>query len=335
MGVPALATTSPVGTLQDDAGVLGSLNTSVLFGGDDLFDGARSGGRIIMGLWLDPCHQTGLEFSYLGLDQDDASFRGDGNQFSILARPFTDVVTGTPDARLIDYPDLIEGSLAIDTTTKFQTGEALIRRPGIPVQAAGVDFFLGYRYAELEDGVHISESTVSLAAPTTGTTFQLDDRFETRNRFNGGQVGFRLFGYTAPMWNVELLGKFALGNTNSRTSISGQTVVTTPNGGSSTQPSGLLVQGTNRGVFETNEISTITELGVTLRRQLSYGWSFNCGYSLLLWTDVLRAGEQIDTGINVSQIPPGSLNGDPRPAFAALTNDFWAQGLNLGLEYHY
>ena len=97
----------------------------------------------------------------------------------------------------------------------------------------------------------------------------------------------------------------------------------------------MLAQGTNSGIFETNEISTITEVGLTLRRQLSYGWSLNCGYNFLFWTDVVRAGEQIDTSINVSQIPPGTLSGEPRPAYTAATSDFWAQGLSFGLEYHY
>ena len=230
MGVPALATTSTNGTLQDDAGVLGLLNTSVLFGNGDLLDESRSGGRVILGMWLDPCHQNGLEFSYLGLDQEDATFRGNADQFSILARPFENVVAGAQDARLIAFPDLIEGNLAIDVWTEFQTGEVLLRRSGVPTCWSSVDFFLGYRYAELKDGVQISESTISLAEPTTGTTFQLDDRFETRNQFQGGQVGVRLLGYTAPLWAFELTGKMALGNTQSRTTIAGQTVVTVPTG---------------------------------------------------------------------------------------------------------
>jgi hypothetical protein len=333
--MPPLATRSVDGTLQDDAGVLGPFGTSVLFGGGDMLDESRSGGRIVLGAWLDPCHQTGLELSYLGLGREDAGFRGSDEEFSILARPFRDAVSGQQDSRLIVFPGLVEGAIAIDAWTEFQTAEALFRRPGRVNGWSNVDFFFGYRYAELEDGVAILESTVSLAAPTTGTEFQLDDRFETRNQFHGGQVGARFLGHTAPGWQLELLGKFAVGNTRSQTTLAGQTVVTAPTGGSSTHPAGLLVQATNRGVFDTDEVSTITEFGVTLHRQLSYGWSCNVGYSFLLWTDVLRAGEQIDTTINVSQIPPGTLSGEPRPAFPDRTSDFWAQGLNLGLEFRY
>ena len=335
MHVPALASTSTAGTPQDQAGVLGNLNTSILFGDTKLLDDVRTGGRIIFGFWMDPGHQYGLEFSFLGLGDESSSFAGSGEQFSILARPFQDVVAGVEDSRLIVYPDLIDGSLVIDTTTKFGTGEVLFRRPGIPICGKAVDFYFGYRAAELEDQIGFVENTTSLANPTAGTTFVLNDNFETRNRFHGGEVGARWVGQATPCWTIEMLAKFALGNTESRTKISGQTVVTTPNGDSITQNSGLLAQGTNSGVFESNEISSITEFGISLRRQLDYGWSLSCGYNFLLWTDVLRAGDQIDTGINVSQVPPGTLRGEPRPAYPGLTDDFWAQGLSLGLEFVY
>jgi hypothetical protein len=332
--VPELATTSPAGTPQADAGVLGRLNTSVLFGGN-LLDDSRSGGRISLGFWLDPCHQSGLEFSYLGLDEESASFRGSGDAFSILARPFFDLQDANADSRLIVFPNLVEGTLAIEVSSEFQTAEVSLRRPGVPTYWSAIDFFVGYRFAELEDRVLISEATTSLAEPTTGTSFQLDDRFESRNQFNGGQIGVRIVGQTAPLWTTEFSGKFGLGNTSSRVDISGQTVVTPTSGGPSTQPTGLLVQGSNSGVFESDEFSTLSEFGLTLRRQIDCGWTFNFGYQFLLWTDVMRAGEQVDSTINVSQIPPGTLSGEARPAFRGETTDFWAQGLSFGLEYCY
>jgi hypothetical protein len=335
MDTPPLATTSPAGTLQDDAGVLGSLNTRVLFGGGDLLDDVRSGGRVTLGMWLDPCFTTGLELSYLGLGEESAEFHGSNDDFNILARPFFNVVTGAEDARLIVFPDLVEGSLAIDASSEFQSAEALLRRRAAPTCWSDVDYLFGYRYAQLEDHVGIAESTESLAEPTVGTTFQLNDRFETQNRFHGGQVGVRLSSQATPCWFVEFVGKLALGNTLSRTTIGGQTIVTVPDDNPATQRSGLLAQGTNIGSYETSEISTITEAGVTLRRQLPYGWSLNVGYSFLFWTDVVRAGSQIDRGVNTSQIPPGTLVGDPRPAFRAVTDDFWAQGLNFGLDFRY
>jgi hypothetical protein len=57
------------------------------------------------------------------------------------------------------------------------------------------------------------------------------------------------------------------------------------------------------------------------------------GYRLLYWSDVMRAGEQIDTSVNTSQIPPGQLTGETRPTVPFKTSEFWAQGLHFGLEY--
>ena len=47
----------------------------------------------------------------------------------------------------------------------------------------------------------------------------------------------------------------------------------------------------------------------------------------------IHAGEQIDLGINPTQIPPGSLVGEARPIFPFRDSDFWAQGLHFGVEF--
>jgi hypothetical protein len=59
------------------------------------------------------------------------------------------------------------------------------------------------------------------------------------------------------------------------------------------------------------------------------------GYSLVYWSKVIRAGEQIDLNVNPSQFPPGDLVGAPQPQFRAVTTDFWAQGLNFGLDFRF
>ena len=48
---------------------------------------------------------------------------------------------------------------------------------------------------------------------------------------------------------------------------------------------------------------------------------------------VARAGDQIDRMLNLSQLPPGPLDGAPLPRFDFHDSDFWAQGINLSLEY--
>lgn len=54
---------------------------------------------------------------------------------------------------------------------------------------------------------------------------------------------------------------------------------------------------------------------------------------------MFRAGRQIDPVVHVSQFPIRSGNdplvGPARPAFRFDGSDFWAQGLNFGLELKY
>ena len=52
----------------------------------------------------------------------------------------------------------------------------------------------------------------------------------------------------------------------------------------------------------------------------------------------IRPGTAIDRTINFSQSPvfsTGTLVGPARPAFTFKDSDFWAQGINFGLEFRY
>jgi hypothetical protein len=117
--------------------------------------------------------------------------------------------------------------------------------------------------------------------------------------------------------------------------IDGSTLVETPGGGAATSLGGLLAQGTNIGNFEEDTFSAMPELGLRVNYEISDRWRATVGYSLIYWSQVARAGEQIDSMLNLSQLPPGPLTGAPLPAFRFVTNDFWAQGLDVGVELHY
>ena len=101
------------------------------------------------------------------------------------------------------------------------------------------------------------------------------------------------------------------------------------------RPGGLLALPTNIGRYEQDNFSTITELGVNLRRRLRYGLDFTFGYTFVYWSDVARAGDQIDFHVNKSQIPPLTFAGAQLPEPLFITEGFWAQGLHFGLEYNF
>ncbi len=92
--VPALVTTSPIGTPQTTAGVLGQPTTSVLFGNQNINGGIRPGGRVQGGVWLDRYQRFAVEGSYLTLATASTTYSA-SSVFSnglladrILARPF-------------------------------------------------------------------------------------------------------------------------------------------------------------------------------------------------------------------------------------------------------
>lgn len=335
METPALATTSPAGTPQQDAGRLGAAGTTVLFGANELVDGGRSGGRFSLGMQLDPCQSQVLELAYTALGEETNRFSGSSSDFAILARPFVNAQTGSPDARLISFPSQLDGTLSIEASSEFQTAEVLIRRTTRRECGWHMDVLWGYRFADLDDAVRVNDSTSALSGPIAGASLGIFDEFASENQFHGGEIGIHYMGARRGCWSLDLLAKVALGNSRFRGTVAGVTTSTDAAGNSSTTPVGLLALDSNIGTYKEDTFSTMAEFGVTLRRHLPCGVTATFGYTLLGWSDVLRAGEQIDATLNLSQIPPGTLAGASRPRFPFDTTSFWAQGLSLGLEYSF
>jgi hypothetical protein len=302
----------------------------VLFGGDDLHGGTRSGGRYTLGAWFDPSQCSGIEVSYLHLADDSDVFRGSANNFDILARPYFDTVTSGEAADLIVYPGMIDGSLTIDSTSEFQSFEFYYRTVGFRSWCGNVDYFFGYRYLGLDETLRIDTST----STTGGTTTSLFDEFDTETNFHGGVMGAVVELPAGPCWTCEAVTKLALGNADYRANIAGQR--TTSQGASpSVVQGGLLALGTNAGRNSWDRFSAASEFGLTLCRQLPCGWDFRVGYNLIYWANVARSGGQIDRVLNTSQVAPGTLTGTARPTFPRRSNSFWAQGVTFGLGCSY
>ena len=331
MNVPPLVTTSPAAS----AGVLGQAGTSILFGDGGLNTDARSGGRFTLGMWLDECEFRGVEATYLGLGGETETFAVSNADIAVLARPFFNVGANQQDARLIALAGTVSGSVSVTADTEFQGAEILFRRDAARTPCSRADYLLGYRWTQLRDSLLIDESTLSLAGATNGVTFDLFDQFTTRNNFHGAEFGLRFDRQVNSCWSLELLGKIALGNANMVADVSGQTLITAVDGSTSLTSGGLLTQPTNSGRYEQDSFATVSEFGVTLRRKFHCGLEATFGYTFVHWSEVARAGDQVDVGINVSQFSGGALVGEARPAFAFNTTDFWAQGLSVGLNYRF
>ena len=63
------------------------------------------------------------------------------------------------------------------------------------------------------------------------------------------------------------------------------------------------------------------------------------GYTFFYMSEVVRPGDQIDRVVNPTQLPTAGAfvagTTPTRPSFPFQSSDFWAQGLNFGLEIRY
>jgi hypothetical protein len=344
MNLPPLVTTS-TDTAQGDAGVLGEDGTRILLGGETVNSDARSGGRIIFGLWFDPCRRLGIEADYFALKNESEGFRDSSSGTPILARPFFDIVAGEENASLTAFPNLTAGEIAAEVETRFQgagvraiynlccgdgCGTSCITC--CPV-ATGYRFdaIVGYRFLRLDDCVGITENATSLDSQAPGS-FLIRDSFQSENQFHGVDLGTN-FSWCKGCFSLDLLSKIALGNTRSRIDIAGNSIIT-EDGDSENFAGGILAQRTNIGSYSADEFAVAPELGVTLGYQLNPCWRATIGYTFVYISRVARAGDQIDRDINTGLFPPEdvAVTTHLRPEFNISYTDFWAQGMTVGLE---
>ena len=200
MNLPPLVTTGG-GTTRATAGVLPG--ASILYGGNDnALDGSRSGGRIRFGTWFDRFPGLGMEGEYFGLAQGSESFFQNSNGSPTLARPFFNITTGLQDAELVAFPNVLSGSVQVDVTSELNGAAARFRRSlccssgcayspfcctTVPTSSR-LDGTVGYRYYELKEALDIRERLQSTDTANPGS-FNILDHFDTRNQFNGGEVG--------------------------------------------------------------------------------------------------------------------------------------------------
>ena len=334
MGVPALVTTSPDGTAQSAAGVLPG--ATVLFGGERIGPGVRSGGRVSLGQWLDPHRQTGLGARFFGVGDGSHLFSAQSTGSPILARPFFNEVSDAEDAALVAFPSVLDGRIDVRTDSEIFGADVALRHLICSGCNYTIDMILGYQFSRINEELTITEALV-VTDPggfnPLGTTIDTNDIFDTQNEFHGF-----LLGMSTEMihgcWRVEVLTQVALGNMHQTATIDGSQVVTEPGDSPLTTSGGLLALPTNMGIYEEDEFTVVPELGVTLSYEVCCNLEMSMGYSFIYWSQAARAGGQIDRGINTTQIGGGAHSGENRPVLnEVVTSDYWLQGLNFGLKW--
>jgi hypothetical protein len=345
MSLPPLVSTGPPASLGNPA-----LGGFTIFGGDGSDPEPQSGARFTAGYWLDPCHLLGVEGSAFFLAQHTGHFVANSAALGgVLARPFIDVSNNNQiSTELTALPGLASGSVRVDLPSQLWGAEANLRHNLLCGCNYRVDALAGFRYLDLQEGLRITEQLVSQATfPAAGPIvfagdhITVNDRFDTRNQFYGGQVGIDAELHRGP-WFVDVRGKLALGATHQAIDIAGNQIITGASAPPRIAAGGLLAEpGANIGHFTRNRFSVVPELGVNV------GYEFGChlrafvGYNFLYWTEVVRPGDQVDLRLNPNLNPIFSrlTNLNPstivRPIVPFKSTDYWVQGINAGVEFRY
>ena len=327
--VPALVSTTPLGAAPSEAGVIGVPGTSVLFGDSRPNDGGRSGVRMTIGAWLDACRTCGVggEFFILCNQGDDFTVRSTG--VPILARPFFNTLTQTPDAQLVAFPELASGAISASVESQLLGASGFFRH----VLRSGCDYSVeglwGYRYLNLNERVTVDEQVVPVQDPAT---FLVHDSFQTQTQFHGGDIG--LAGYlTRGRVTFSAIGKVGIGVNVRDLRVDGSTGINVLGQLPLYFDGGLLTSG-RTGHTSDSVFALVPEFRLGVGYQITDCIRLTAGYNLIVWTNVARAGEQIDVNLNPNQLPP------PLTPVIAQTpsirdTTIWVQGLSLGLLFNY
>ena len=336
--LPALVTAAPAGTPLASAGALGQSTTSTLFGNQRTNNDWRSGFRYTGGLWLDPDQTRGLEVDFLFLGRSTQRYATASDGSAVITRPFFNTLLGRQDTELVSFPGVVAGAVTVDPkTTVIGGGLNYLHNLCCDPCGGRVDLLLGYRYLNVGDSVSVTENLTALpgSAVPAGTTFNIRDRFQTSNNFNGGLIGLageRRF----DRFFVGGRATVALGQNQQFTQITGFTTITPPGGPAATFPGGLLAQPSNIGRYTHNAFAVLPELGLKAGWQVTDHARIYVGYNFIYLSNAIRAGDQINLAVNTTQLPPAAAPaGAAAPVFDRKATDFWMQGVSVGAELRF
>ncbi len=341
--VPPLVTSSPAGTPREQAGVIGSPGTQVLYGNNPINGQMLPGIRVYGGVFLDEEKTWGVNGSFFTLFGGGSNYLSPGGANPgagdpVVSRPFINAITGKNDAELVAFPGVLGGQAAVNSDMSFYGLDTNLFCNLCCGCDSRWDLLGGYRNMGLSEGLAINEYLTTLDTTLgypANQSILVNDSFNTRNTYNGGQIGVGYMRWNGK-WSLDARALLGIGGTSSTVNIYGSTTVTPPGGMASTQPGGLLAQRTNMGEYSANTLSFVPEVGVRLGYMVTPKVAITAGYTFLYWTGVARPGEQVDPVVNPTQIPPGSLIGPARPAFNGVnTTDIWIQGVSTGLEFRF
>ena len=317
--------------------------------------GPVSGGRFTFGYWQtedNPWVPGGIRdrggearFFFVGSRSGDISTTVPATLF----RPFFDLNDRTILGFLVASPGIATGGINAHAQIDMWGAEAnfwknvYFNKPGT---TTSIDVMAGFRYLNSNTGVEIN--SVSAFSPTipagpfvpfAGNQLSVLDSFATHNNFYGGQVGIKAKTWFADnLMSLEGSFRVALGTTSEDLTIAGSQVRTFANGTTAVSNGGLLALPSNIGNHHMSQFAQVPELEFKFVYPVGNHLEFSTSVSALYWSKVLRAADQIDRSIDVTQIPnfpltPGATpTGLTAPGVPFTQSALWVVGISLGVE---
>jgi hypothetical protein len=342
--MPTMLTTGPLNQTGPSGytGVVGKPGTETLIGGNMGFVPA-SGVRVNGGFWLDDQQQFGIEGSYLLLPQrtNAYTYSSNGQPGSMpLSIPFYNAQNGLSDSTGVASPGNYSGNATLWGSSTFQTAEVnMLHRIGY-LGNYSVDGLLGYRWGLLDEVMQFTTSSPTIGANAATDVFRTTDRFHVQNSLYAGQIGFRL-NRDYGRFGLNGTAKIAMGSMVEVTKINGALYTNDFTNYKQIQafPGGYFAQPTNQGYHRSNQFAVMPELGFNGSIKLLHCLKLNMGYTFLFLSEVARPGDQMSSVINPSQspsftgVPSTTLVGVPAPQYNPISSQYFAHGLNFGLEW--
>jgi hypothetical protein len=330
-------TPGPLVVALPRGGVVGGPGTFVLNGGDKFNFDAFNGITATAGVWLDDHATYGIETSGFLLERQNLLFgtsaSGGPNSPLGLARPFVDATTG----QVTPFPVAVQGALAggvlTSATSRFWGADGDFVLNYRDSCQSRIDLLAGFAYYDLRETLGINQSSVVLRGPFPGIGNNIDDFFDARNQFYGGQVGTRAT-YTLGRLSLTLVSKLALGVTHEVVDRIGATTTISPIG-MTNRSGGLLVLPTNAGTETRDQFAVALPSSLQLGYQITQHLSAFVGYNVVYLSSVARPGDQVDLVVNTAGlgVPPGTPIVPARPAGGVDSRSFWANSLTVGMGY--
>jgi hypothetical protein len=329
-------------------GALGQPNTSIAYGDGSADLGATSGWRLDVGGYFDSHETWGIQSVFIILGKQEAGFDGFSDQSGnpLITRPVVNANDNTETSYADALPGLLSGGVSVTSKSQFLSWELNGLRKIFQNDHWRLEGLAGFRYMNLTESLEIDDSVAPLTSgaltflgqPVDTSSVLFDfDRFKTTNNFFGGQLGGRLTWTTGP-FSIESVTKLGLGGTTERTEISGGTSVVNGSGAVSSAPGGILATTANIGSYSQSKFSFVPEQDLNLNLAITPYISARLGYSFIYWTNVVRPGDQITRVVSPTLVPSDAAyatGGPNEPGNLFHTTGYWAQGLNIGLDFHF